>query len=161
MTDISGYISRCSHTVSHISSGLSHSLGKLKSKIVLFVVCLQYASVQMSDMGTSLPDSHHPVQRKSRPSSQPTPATAQSQVECVYENGSGMRSRPISDVSSGDVVPLHRHSANHAVAQHRTAEEEVSPLVYASLNHQVATRSHTRPLMVKEESTEYAAIRLS
>lgn len=132
-----------------------------RKKISLFIVCLQYSSVQMSDIGASLPDSHHPVQGRSHPSSQATPATVQSQVECVYENGSGVRSRPISNVSSGDVVPLHGHSANHAVTPHRTVEEEVSPLVYASLNHHVTTRPHTRPIKVNEESTEYAAIRLS
>ncbi|KAG5262042.1 hypothetical protein AALO_G00291510 [Alosa alosa] len=120
----------------------------------------QYDSVQMSDIGASLPDSSRHVQAKPRPCPHPTPADAQRQGDCVYENGHGRGSRPTSNVSS-DVVAPQRYLTNHIVTQPRMVEEEANPLVYASLNHQVKTRSHTRPIKATEESTEYAAIRIS
>ncbi|XP_076159550.1 B- and T-lymphocyte attenuator isoform X2 [Alosa pseudoharengus] len=121
----------------------------------------QYDSVQMSDIGASLPDSSRHVQAKPRPRPYPTPADAQRQGDCVYENGHGRGSQPTSNVSSGDVVAPQRYLTNHVVTQPRMVEEEANPLVYASLNHQVKTRSHTRPIKATEESTEYAAIRIS
>ncbi|XP_041936235.1 B- and T-lymphocyte attenuator-like isoform X2 [Alosa sapidissima] len=121
----------------------------------------QYDSVQMSDIGASLPDSSRHAQAKPRPRPHPTPADAQRQGDCVYENGHGRGSRPTSNVSSGDVVAPQRYLTNHVVTQPRMVEEEANPLVYASLNHQVKTRSHTRPIKATEESTEYAAIRIS
>ncbi|XP_062384406.1 B- and T-lymphocyte attenuator-like isoform X2 [Sardina pilchardus] len=121
----------------------------------------QYDSVQMSDIGASLPGSSHHAQPKPRPRSHPTPVDAQRQGDGVYENGHGRGSQPTSNVSSGDVVAPQRYLTNHVVAQPRMLEEEANPLVYASLNHQVKPRPHTRPIQAPEESTEYAAIRIS
>ncbi|KAL2087548.1 hypothetical protein ACEWY4_016376 [Coilia grayii] len=125
----------------------------------------QYASVQMSDVSPPFPGLRHPLPNKPRPRSNPTPAGTPG--ECVYENGNDPRSRATSNASSlrdtvppRDAVPSQLHSTNRVATPNRTADEEASPLVYASLNHQAVSRPHARPIKVTE-STEYAAIRLS
>lgn len=75
--------------------------------------------------------------RKKEPPPQPNKSLPTRGGECVY-----------SALKDGANQPRY------------TVQEEGSSVVYAALNHEVAARAPARPRRPKEESSEYAAIRI-
>ncbi|XP_051799522.1 B- and T-lymphocyte attenuator-like [Acanthochromis polyacanthus] len=71
------------------------------------------------------------------------------------------RKRPTEPPSARDGAQVCGQESEDRDRQRNTAEEEISSVVYASLNHQLPPRPAPRTRRLVDESSEYAAIRVA
>ncbi|XP_028836919.1 B- and T-lymphocyte attenuator isoform X2 [Denticeps clupeoides] len=126
----------------------------------------EIARLQMSNLVSATPDlhGHHTSRQNSELSKSSVPPPS------IYENAPQRRTSQTNRVSGGGGLPPNRHSGKRVAApsgetEHYdnkcNLEEDSSPLVYASLNHQATPRGHAQPAQASEDFSEYAAIRVS
>uniref|UniRef100_A0AAY4B6D7 Ig-like domain-containing protein n=1 Tax=Denticeps clupeoides TaxID=299321 RepID=A0AAY4B6D7_9TELE len=178
---MSGGIHLTSHSITVTVAGkdgfLSHVLFRHKPDSPLpyiYVCCIVAGAVilviiarlQMSNLVSATPDlhGHHTSRQNSELSKSSVPPPS------IYENAPQRRTSQTNRVSGGGGLPPNRHSGKRVAApsgetEHYdnkcNLEEDSSPLVYASLNHQATPRGHAQPAQASEDFSEYAAIRVS